>query len=121
MTEPQVYYRVEERIYSSGCDEFGDPYPRTPGFNVALRMCKFPVLSTTKHGVWIDGPRGKRFINNSWTKRYAVPTIEEAWESFIARKRREIRLYAARLLDAKAALALGEAKRLNTCSTGVLT
>lgn len=80
----EVYYRYDYRLYSAGVDEFDNPLGPPQGI---LKLNSYRVTKTTRCGVWLD--TGK-FINNSWRKRWACPTVEEAAESYRARKRREI-------------------------------
>jgi hypothetical protein len=67
---------------------------------------EFKVLSKTEHGVWIDVYGNKRFVNLDARKRYACPTVQEALESFQARKKRQIRILTRQLKQAEAALTL---------------
>jgi hypothetical protein len=86
------YYRFQESLYSE--------------FKVMLNLFKFRVINTTTHGVWIDVYGKKKFILISARKRYACPTIEEALESYHARKKRQIRILKYQLAKAEAALRL---------------
>lgn len=106
MTEPEMYYRYEDRPYSSGCDEWGDPYPRTPGTCVQVICRQFEVLKHTPTGAWLNTPYGKKFVSRKWTKQFALPTKGEAMQSFIARKQRQLSIYRARIKDVKEALRL---------------
>lgn len=103
-----VFYRYEDRPYANAADEYGDPVPRQPGTNMYVRLYKHPVLKRTKCGAWIEDVGGKRFINLSWTKRFACPTLEEAQESYRKRKARQIRIHNARVKDAEEALRVFE-------------
>lgn len=79
-----VMYRYEE-------SQFDETYSR-----LWLRI--FPVIKTTKHGVWIDlGYERKRFVLQGARKCFANPTKEEAALSFLARKRRQVRILEAQL------------------------
>lgn len=99
------YYRYYDTLYSNGTDEFGDALP---GGHMEVQLMTIPVLKATKCGAWIGWSESdKRFINNSWTKRWACPTIKEAQESYIARKKREIALYQGRINYAQEALQKG--------------
>lgn len=92
-TPREVWYRFEDYLvddYSWKC-------------RVVLR--RFPVVKKTPCGVWLDlGLSCKRWVNQTAFKRFACPTIEEAKESFIARKKRAISIYRSRLRQAEAAL-----------------
>lgn len=99
----EVYYRYEDHLESPGTDELGD---RLPGYAlVRIQLYEFPVLKHTPKGVWIGWSDGeKKFVNRSWTKQYALPTIKEAQESFRRRKLRQIRIYKTRVVLAERAL-----------------
>lgn len=71
-----------------------------------LIQFKFPIISRTKCGAWVDDMGRKRFVNLNARKRYACPTEAEALESYHARKRRQIRILKARLAEAETALTL---------------
>lgn len=106
MTE--VYYRYDEVAWSAGADEYGDPISRRPGSGITVECYEYEVISRTPKGVWISVYGDKRFVNNDWAKRYALPTKEEALKSFIARKTRQIKIYEAKHADAKAALLIAQ-------------
>ena len=108
MSEKIYYYRVEETTYSAGCDEWGDPLPGGP---TCTNLCKFEVVKRTPQGVWLDiGDIDLKLVLNHWNKRYACPTIEEAKASFVARKRRQIRLAESTIARAKEAMRYMEVK-----------
>lgn len=56
---------------------------------------EYEVLRETPKGVWLDVDDGERFVLLGARKRYACPTMREAQDSFIARKRRQIRILDA--------------------------
>lgn len=89
-----VLYRVMELTYSAGVDESGDPLPGGP---TRTNLHSFPVLKRTPCGAWIEDHHGRRrFVKLTANKRYATNTVEEAIASFKARKKAEMRIYAAR-------------------------
>lgn len=49
-----------------------------------------------------------RWVSNSSSKRYAWPTEAEAWESFRARKAKQLAIYQSKLAQATVALKLAE-------------
>lgn len=59
----------------------------------------FPVRKRTPKGAWIYD----RFVLLTARKKYACETLEEAVESFLARKTRQASIYQHRLNDAKRA------------------
>lgn len=72
----------------------GDEYSSHP----RIRLLRLDVAKRTPMGAWVQlGRLGKkRFVLNDSRKRYAHPTEAEALQSFIARKRRQKSIYAAR-------------------------
>lgn len=84
------FYRFSEVLYENG------PY---------ILLHTFKILKETKCGHWVSiFPDEKKFILKSSRKRYALPTIQEAATSFIARKSRQHSIYAHRADVAKKAL-----------------
>ena len=58
-----------------------------PTQRVAIVSHKLPILRRTPKGVWIKDLNNKdRFVLLEGTKRYAYPTIQAAFDSFIVRK-----------------------------------
>lgn len=113
---PQVgdlWYRFENQRYAPPVDEWGDPIWGARGEHKVHRRV-FKVVGVTPKGVWLTftygkdhfafDERDKRFVLLEARKRYACPTIEEAKESFIARKTRQARIYRARMEDAEEAI-----------------
>lgn len=96
---PEPYtqlYRIEGRItVSMSTSEHDDYGSMTTYYNIYVD--KYNVLCETKEGYWIDMGitfRGetpvKKWVGKSTRKRFAYPTEKEAYESFIARKKRQI-------------------------------
>lgn len=93
MTNDFFYRYVDELI--------GDEYSSSP----RMRLLEFRVQKYTPKGAWLHSPWWKpKFVLVSGRKRFAHPTKEEALQSFIARKRRQISIYAARHDTAKEVL-----------------
>lgn len=115
-------YRYEEVGYSPGCDQFDNPYP---GCNLRVELRKYRIARVTPCGVWIDtsysfgDPVGDKFILLSANKRFACPTLEEAAESFKARKRRQIQILSTQLKRVQTALDIAEKGIDNQRSNGV--
>ena len=103
MSEPAVWYRVEDGRYS-GANEFDEPYDAGPW----VHCREIEVLRETPKGVWIPGGRvgPQRFVLRDARKRYACPTEAEAWESWRARKARQARILRAQLAHVEEALRL---------------
>ena len=67
------------------------------------------LVKETPCGYWIGGDysymgEGVRWVSKTSRKRYAYPTREEAWESYRARKERQVIILQAKLKKAKACL-----------------
>ena len=116
-----VAYRFEDRRYSHS-DEWGEHLSTTHG----VRLLVFPIIKYTPCGMWIglcyseypyqpspwQEPNGsdefhfglgeKRFVNLQATKRFALPNVSDAYESYLARKDRQILVYTARIKGAEA-------------------
>ena len=71
---------------------------------------KFQVLRRTERGVWlVTGEFGRpRFVLDRAIKRFACPTIEEALESFRARKIKQAAIHRALAARAELAVRLAE-------------
>lgn len=109
MQQPiEIWYRFEEMLYATPLDEWDRPCGEG---RVEVRLRKYQVVKYTPKGVWVKLKIGgwldshARFILRSARKRYACPSIEEAGQSFLARKARQTRIYKARLRTIEKALA----------------
>jgi hypothetical protein len=102
--QPELGYliRCEARRYSVLLDQFDNYGTSAP----RLEVKRFPILRRTQRGAWIDVWGDKRFVLLTARKQYASETEEEAKQQFIHRKRRQIKILASRLRDAKEDLAL---------------
>ena len=96
-----VLWRCEAKRYSyiigAGTDRFGTTPPR-------LEMWWYNVSKRTLKGAWLGG----RFVLLSAHKKWACNTEQEALESFIARKKRQIKILSAQLQQARDDLHLTE-------------
>lgn len=101
----EVWYRFHERVVSAGVDEWDNPVG--PG-RIEVYVSKYPVMKHTPKGVWLDIYDQKKFVLRDARKRYACPTMEEALESFVARKKRQIRILSTRLRHAEDAIMKAE-------------
>jgi predicted transcriptional regulator len=101
-----VYFREENARWS------GDDV-------LAISVIEFYIVKRTSKGVWIaptwdaEG-RFKKFVLEGRGKRFAYPTRQEARESFIRRKKREIQRTAAQHDRAVRYLKLAETGRFGT-------
>lgn len=98
------YYRIEDRLFGDGYTNVCGEHVHT-GSHVELSVYKLPLLKRTPCGVVVRDIGGsRRFIADSWRKRYACATYEEAVVSFVARKERQASIYEARASDARKAI-----------------
>jgi len=77
----------------------------------AVYLQRFKVIKHTPKGVWLQMFFQKRFVLNGARKKFACPTIEEAKESFRARKRAQIRILSSKIANAKEAMYLIDNRR----------
>lgn len=89
----EMWYRVKEKRYATPVDEFGNPID---GSTRGVLLEKFNVLKHTPKGVRLSNGR---FVLRDAMKRYACPTIVEAYESFFARKSKHRRILLKNLDD----------------------
>ena len=101
LSELEMYHRIDDHV-SCSVDEFDVVHSHGPH----LRHSVYKVAKRTPKGVWLDLGFGldHRFVRDKGRKRFALPTLEEAVASFIARKKRQIKIHTAALTRAKAAL-----------------
>lgn len=101
---PDVYYRYDDHRVSEGYIDLWDEYVHTGSRVEVVLMC-CPVAKVTPKGVRLEGGR---FVLSSAKKRYALPTPEEALESFKKRKMRQSAIYQARVRQAEEALKIAD-------------
>jgi hypothetical protein len=83
----EQWYRYHDENYTSG---------------PAVCLTAYNVAKHTEKGVWLDVFGDKKFVlSDPRGKRFAYALKEDALKSFIARKKRQARIYAARLQSAK--------------------
>lgn len=93
------WYRYEDVRHAS-VNEWGE----AEHSYTEVYLHKYPLVKTTPKGAWVDAYGARRFVLLSARKRFAVPSIEEAKQSFIARKNAEIRHNQRRIDNAKEAI-----------------
>ena len=83
-----IAYRYRDR---HGTDSYTDVdgEVRSCGRYVEIVLDSFMVISYTPKGFWIEAPKGKKFINHSWGKKYAHLNLDEARHAFKIRKGRQ--------------------------------
>lgn len=107
----ELYYRFEDHLEGSGGYDIHGEWEPGPSRTI-VKLYSFEVRRHTPKGVWIwDNHQNgaERFICHTWTKRFALPSIEEAKLSFIKRKERQAGIYEARARTAREAIALAQA------------
>lgn len=96
----KCWYRYQDEPIATGYfDERG----------VAIYLRVFAVKKETPCGVWLANEYGvslNRWVSKTSRKKYAFPTKEEAWTSFIARKTKQRKLLFAQLQRVEALLKL---------------
>ena len=79
----EYWYRFDSRVWRD--------YDRIK--NVTITLYRFAVIRHTPRGVWLDyGIEKDKFVLVNSRKRFACPTLEEAKESFLARKRIQLNI-----------------------------
>jgi hypothetical protein len=75
-----------------------------------LELDAHAIRSITPHGWTIkaSNSNGWRFISRDSNKRFALPTVEEALESYIARKERQATIYEGRAKKARHMLEMAQ-------------
>lgn len=106
-------YRCFERHYAPSLDEFDNPISGSG--RVEVIYDRFPIVRRTPKGVWIDNYGERKFILLTANKKFACETLEQARESFVARKRRQIRILTAGIRSAEQAIALVERNQISDC------
>lgn len=101
-----VWYRYEDRLS-------GDDW----GTYVNVNLRQFEVVRETPKGVWLrlyeySDMSPLRFVLRESRKRYACPTKEQAMESFLARKRKQMRILKQKLQHVEEAIQIAEGKAL---------
>jgi len=92
-------FHYKDSLYSSG-------YYEGSTSHVTVNILNYQVIRVTPKGCWVSDFYGSkpRFVLNQSRKRFAWATKEDALVSFIARKRRQIRIVRAQLGNAENAL-----------------
>lgn len=106
----QFAYRFMDQSYSA----LVDPYESDDYYSYTVVELKaYLIKHETPYGmvIWLNAGAGfvkaeTRFVNLDATKTFALPTIEDAIESYVARKDRQARLYEARATKARAMKAI---------------
>lgn len=81
------WWRIDDCSYAT-FDEWGDSYSTGP----RIEAHAFEVVRETPKGVWLR--RGwlfatEQWVGVNWKRRFAAPTVEEAFKDYIARRERQ--------------------------------
>lgn len=96
-----IWFRVEDRW--QGCfDEDGEPYSTS---YLRLHIKNFVVRKRTPTGVQLGQVFANftglhspsRFLGDGWTRRYASPTLELAYEDLLERRKAQEAIYTKKL------------------------
>jgi len=82
-------------------------FENSPVFNYKLKHLEFEVIKETECGVWIRAvlfSDVRRFVLDDARKRYAYPTKKLALESFVCRKKSQIKILKFQLSCSEQAL-----------------
>ena len=93
---PEFLYRFEDSMTTTG---------------VQVDRRKFKVISETPCGYWIqlyENFEDKKWVSKVSKKRFAYPVLDDAITSFKTRKRRQIEILEAQIIQAKSALACAD-------------
>lgn len=71
---------------------------------VEIYMERFLVLKVTPCGAWVDNYGERKFVRKDAYKRFCCESRGHALVSFVARKRRQVKILSAQLKMAQAAL-----------------
>lgn len=106
--QKEYLYRYEEIRWSLGLDEFDNPIQ---GCRLEVSLSKYEIAKRTPKGAWVyrySFTSDKKFVNLSAKKKFACESIEEAKESFLRRKERQIQILSSQLKEAKKAKSIIE-------------
>ena len=98
MTEQEYWYRYEDVVYAAPLDEYDRP---SGSRRLSVELRKYAVVKHTPCGVRLDLGC---FVSKTSRKRFAHATLEEARESFIARKERQASIHQLRVDRAENAI-----------------
>lgn len=102
-----VLYRFDDVSYASS-NEDGD-YSTS---SEHVELTAYPIHKLTFKGWTLESYSGsrRRWVSGFTSKRFALPTVEEAMKSFIKRKTRQAQIYESRAKRARRMIELAEGK-----------
>ncbi len=98
----EYLYRYNDVMHAPSVDEYDNPIGSG---RLVVELSKYRIVRKTPKGCWIywSGLREK-FVLLTGRKRFACETQDEAMDSFVARKSRQIKILKAQLERAELAL-----------------
>jgi len=107
-----VLWRVESRLYSTIVDAEREEFDSRP----EVEALWFVIVKETACGHWIDYYGEQKFVLARARKCFARPSVKNALEDFIARKKRQRSIYLARANVAETCINIAQHAllRLNT-------
>ena len=79
-------------------DDTAEYYYRFEAWYIHFEVKHCKVLRETPKGVWVEEPNGKKHIvYHDALKKYAYPTLEEAYNNFMKRRRKRHKLLQRQL------------------------
>ncbi len=103
----EIYYRYDSRFYVTLCSDEDISVSDFLGSSCEVGCEEYEVFKRTAKGVWIRDKYGcgyKKFVLNQARKRFAYPTKKQALESFIKRKKSQLKHLERGLRDTNYAL-----------------
>ena len=96
-----IWYRIEERVYAS-VNEWDELVSKRLVLNeIRLKVCKVtPKGVRLVHPFEYEAgyvPKHARFVSETSRKKYAHPSLESAYEGFLARKQAQARILTRQL------------------------
>jgi len=73
---------------------------------------EYRIDRETPKGYWIENET--KWVSSNGKRRWAYPTIEEAWESFVARKTRQVMILQRQLSYAEDLLSMTKREQATT-------
>jgi hypothetical protein len=104
----EYLYRYSDVMYAPSVDEYDNPVGTG---RLVVELSKYPIARRTPKGCWIYRlSLNEKFVLLTGRKRFACETQEEAMDSFVARKCRQIKILKAQLKRAEQALSYATMK-----------
>lgn len=101
------------------CTSTDESMERCLASKAVVYCSEFEVIKETPKGYWINTGFNQLLSPNKWVsktsrKRFAHLSKDNAWESFIARKKRQVQILQAQLANAQECLTLKQPNETNS-------